>query len=205
MKHVRFQPWIGNNYQNGFHGLRTLVLGESHYESSNNINIDDSPNLTIECIQEQMDGSWSKAFWTKIAIALTGRKPTTEDKTQFWNSVAYYNYVQESAGFGPRVRPPDKSWENSRDPFVEVLAELKPNFIVALGYELWDRLPDLDEREGPRIENAPRTRTWIYPHTSGCALLYGIIHPSSAFSPLEWNKHFLKALEKAKGLNFVSI
>ena len=198
MKLVRFQPWVGKNCHVGFNGLRTLVLGESHYHSLNNPEINDSPNETIECIQEQVEGGWTKAFWTKIAIALTGRTPTTTDKEQFWDSVAFYNYVQESAGFGPRVRPSPKSWEMSKVPFEEVLEQLKPDFIVALGYRLWDMLPDLNGREGPKIESTPQPRTWIYPHSGGCALLFNVKHPSSGFSPPEWHKHILVAQEKAK-------
>jgi hypothetical protein len=200
MKHVKFQPWTGKNYRCGFNGLRTLVLGESHYESLNNSAINDSPDETVESIQEQVNGDWSKAFWTKIATALTGQKPTLDDKKQFWDSVAYYNYIQESAGFGPRVRPAAQSWEISKVPFKEVLEELKPDFIVALGYRLWDMLPDLDGHEGPKIESVPLPRTWIYPHSRGNALLFTIMHPSSGFSPPEWHKHILVAQGKAKDL-----
>jgi hypothetical protein len=83
MKHVKFLPWIGENYEDGFNGLRTLVLGESHYESLNNPSINDSLNETIECVKEQANGDWSKAFWTKIATALIGRKPTLDEKSSF--------------------------------------------------------------------------------------------------------------------------
>jgi hypothetical protein len=89
----------------------------------------------------------------------------------------------------------------SKVPFEEVLEELKPEFIVALGYRLWEMLPDLNGREGPKIEDAPQTRTWIYPHSGGSALLFNIKHPSSGFSSLEWNKYILIALEKAKAKN----
>ena len=201
MKHVKFLPWVGQNYQLGFNGIRTLVLGESHYESKNNPDISNSPNETIDCIQEQVDGDNTYAFWTKVATALTGLKPTVDDKRQFWNSVAYYNYVQESAGSGSRIEPAAKSWKMSEVPFVEVLEELKPNFIVALGYRMWDRLPNLNGHEGPKIETAPpQSGTWIYPHSDGCALLFNIMHPSSGFSPSEWHKHFLVAHQIAKNL-----
>lgn len=198
---IRFQPWIGKKYQSGFNGLRTLILGESHYHGNFNPDINNSPNLTIECIREQVDGDWTKAFWTKIVAAMTGRPPTLEDKQQFWSSVAFYNYVQESAGSGPRVRPAEESWKMSEAPFREMLDKLKPEFIVALGYRLWDMLPDLDRREGPKIESAPNPRTWIYPHSGGAALLFNIKHPSSGFSPLEWHAHIFVALEEAKGFH----
>ena len=31
MKHVKFRPWKGDNYENGFRGKKILVLGDSHY------------------------------------------------------------------------------------------------------------------------------------------------------------------------------
>lgn len=200
MKNVKFLPWVGQNYQAGFNGLRTLVLGESHYQWYNNLEINNQPNFTIECIQEQVDGDYTFAFWTKIATALIGRKPSLADKGIFWNSVAYYNYVQESAGFGPRVRPADESWEMSEVPFVEVLEELKPEFIIALGYRLWEMLPNLNGYEGPKIETSPQPRTWIYPYSSGRGLLFNIRHPSSGFSPTEWHGLISIAQEKAKAL-----
>jgi hypothetical protein len=200
MKHVKFLPWVGENYQNGLNGLRTLVLGESHYESSNNPDISNSPRETILCIEEQASGDWAKAFWTKTASALIGRRPTLEDKKLFWHSVAFYNYVQYSAGFGPRVRPPPESWEKSKLPFEEVLNELKPELIVALGYRLMAMLPDLNGHEGPTIDSAPQPRTWLYPHPLGRALVFNIRHPSSAFSPPSWYPLVLVAQDKAKEL-----
>lgn len=200
MKHVKFLPWVGKNYGRGFNGLRTLVLGESHYESANNPDISNSRSETVSCIEEQVSGDWTYAFWTKTASALLGRKPTLDDKKQFWHSVAYYNYVQESAGSGPRIMPAQKSWHMSELPFKEVLQELKPDFIVALGYRLWDMLPDLNGHEGPRIESAPQPRTWIYPHTNGCAFLFNIKHPSSGFSPTHWHDLILIAQENARAM-----
>lgn len=202
MKNVRFLPWVGKNYQAGLNGLRTLVLGESHYHGGVNPEINSRPNFTIECIQEQVDGEFTFAFWTKIATTMIGRKPTLEDKQQFWNSVAFYNYVQDSVGSGPRIAPQSESWEKSEVPFEEVLENLKPHFIVALGYRMWDRLPNLNGRDGPKIESAPPSSgTWIYPHSGGCAMLFNIQHPSSGFSCLAWHKHILAAQEKAKDLS----
>lgn len=197
MTTVRFRPWVGMNYAGGFKGLRTLVLGESHYESRNNPDISNSPNETIGSIQEQVDG-WTYAFWTKLTAAMIGRTPTLEDKGEFWHSVAYYNYVQESAGFGPRIMPAQQSWEMSKFPFQEVLHELRPEFVVALGHRLWERLPDLNRCEGPKIGSVPESRTWIYPHSEGSALLCNIRHPSSAFSPPEWHEYISAAHRKAQ-------
>ncbi|MGC9261252.1 MAG: hypothetical protein ACP5I8_14400 [Phycisphaerae bacterium] len=201
MNHIKFKPWVGKNYCDGFDGLRTLVLGESHYQWERNKPIDNQRRLTIECIEGQLNGDCTKAFWTKIAKAMTGKKALDlDDKNKFWHSIAYYNYVQESAGFGPRCRPPGESWRRSEMPFKDTLDFLKPQFIVALGYRLWKKLPS-SGYEGPGIENAKQTRTWVYPYAGGTALLYAIKHPSSAFSPQEWHNHIVAASRQARRLN----
>lgn len=32
MNKVKFLPWVGLNYSDGLNGVKTLVLGESHYQ-----------------------------------------------------------------------------------------------------------------------------------------------------------------------------
>lgn len=198
MKNVKFLPWVGRNYQAGFMGFRTMILGESHYESKNNPDISKSFNETIESVEEQASGDWSKAFWTKTAAAMIGKKPNKDSKRGFWDSVAFYNYVQEPAGGGPRICPANQSWEISATPFQEVLDEIKPEFIIALGYRLWGRLPDLKGQAGPEISRAPQPKTWIYPHTGGSAYVFNIQHPSSGFSPMFWHELICLAREKIK-------
>jgi len=199
MKHVKFLPWVGRNYAARFNGLRTLILGESHYQWEAGISIDDDRNCTIDRVEEQLEGC-TGAFWTKTASAVLGKKPTLDEKKHFWNSVAFYNYVQESAGFGPRIRPSAQSWEVSKVPFMEVLESLRPELIIALGYRLWEMLPDLDGYEGPRIETAPQKRTWVYPYSEGRTLLYTIRHPSSGFNYISWHQHIIQAAGLAKEL-----
>lgn len=70
MKHVFFRPWVGDNFSNG--GLwpkKILILGESHYQWDEEIPLTDK-NLTIQCVREQIDGGYTKAFWTNIVITL---------------------------------------------------------------------------------------------------------------------------------------
>ena len=31
MKYVKFTPWVGKNYEQGFRGKKILILGDSHY------------------------------------------------------------------------------------------------------------------------------------------------------------------------------
>ena len=116
MQHVFFKPWVGDNFPKG--GLRSkkiLILGESHYQWDEDIPL--TEDLTIQCVREQIDGCFTKAFWTNIVIALLNNRPSLEDKHRFWHSVAFYNYIQCSVGFGPRVQPSPKMWKKSQPAF----------------------------------------------------------------------------------------
>lgn len=192
-----FKPWIGDNYWSGRRfGKRVLVLGESHY------GWDLPPNWTIQCIKEQISGEGTYKFWTDIAIAFLNEHPSVEDKKAFWHSVAFYNYIQESVGDGPGIRPTEEMWENAREPFNEVLSKLCPQFIAVLGHELWDALP-ADGSEGPRARGARghNEPLWRYPHPEGEAWAFRLMHPSArkGFSAWEWHDPLMQALERAPG------
>ena len=77
----RFRPWIGENYQQSRWGKRVLVLGESHYQYDKNLPIDNYPDLTIDCVKEQIDGQYTYAFWTRIAVAFLN--PPSSSPSQF--------------------------------------------------------------------------------------------------------------------------
>ena len=193
MEHVYFMPWIGDNYWSARRfGKRVLVLGESHYEWEKDMPLL-PPNLTIQCIEEQLAGEEpSIAFWTKIAITFLNEHPSIEEKREFWHSVAFYNYIQESVGFGPRVRLTEEMWEKAREPFNEVLYELCPQFIAVLGYDdLWCNLLDNGSQGSTKSD-------WRYPHPEGEAWAFRMKHPSArGFSARKWHGPLIQALDRA--------
>lgn len=199
MSTVFFKPWIGADYESGWKGIRTLVLGESHYEWEEDKSL--TPTLTIGCIEEQIQGDYTKQFWTNIVVAFLGKRPTLEEKRSFWQSVAFYNYIQESVGFGARVRPNTERWRNAKKPFSEILAKLKPQFLVVMGKQVWYGLPDFDGYYGPSIEGAPTPKTWIYPlsETETC-LTFPLRHPSAGFSGRTLHPFLIEAHSVAASL-----
>jgi len=59
-KNVFFIPYIGDKYEQGYHGKKVLVLGESHYcvDEEGNTNIEDYPeweSLTNEVVESFKD------------------------------------------------------------------------------------------------------------------------------------------------------
>lgn len=197
MKHVLFKPWIGSRFQEAPLGARVLILGESHYDWEAGKSINADPNLTNVLIQEQIDGDYSKAFWTHIAATFLNHKPTLDEKGVFWHSVAFYNYVQSSAGFGPRVAPSLDQWGNSEAAFFEVLEALQPKLLVALGYRLWEQLPNSSCEGAEKIPGAEHVNTCRYRFPGGSCLAISLKHPSSGFSSTEWHVAVSNAIKIA--------
>lgn len=197
MSEIYFNPWIGTQYQSSWNGVRTLVLGESHYEWEENQKL--TPSLTIDCIEDQVSGSYTKQFWTNIVVAFLGHLPTLEEKRTFWQSVAFYNYIQETVGFGSRVRPTAAMWTKAEAPYSEVLELVRPQLMIVMGKTLWNSIPDLNGEYGPRIEGAPTPTTWIYPISkSENCLAFSLRHPSAGFSGRGLHPFVLKAHHAAK-------
>ena len=100
------------------------------------------------------------------------------DRAEFWNSIAFYNYVQEPLD-DVRVRPTKEMWEMAREPFKEVLELLKPTHLLVLGGGLWDNLP-LEDGRGPDLVVGDEIReTCIYSYQGGHLIATWVYHPSS--------------------------
>ncbi len=146
-----FHPWVGRNYNKGLSGKRVLVLGESHYDwDSRNKETDPiDQSLSVWCVAEQVVTDFRSRFYTSVAKAFVGEYPTSKQRGSFWNSVAFYNYVQEIVGMGPRIRPTHEMWKASQPVFLRVLSVLKPDIVFVFGKGMWSELPleDIAEHE----------------------------------------------------------
>ena len=133
---VRFAPWVGAHYERGIHGLRILVVCESHYGAKEH----ERPTATPEVLKALALGQKhpqataklrQHAHFTKImASILNARKHFSKaDRSEFWHSVAYYNFIQD---FLPSIRkaPSRALWEKGERSFTEVLEVLAPELIV---------------------------------------------------------------------------
>jgi hypothetical protein len=151
---ARWEPWVGHDYENnGIDGRRLLIIGESHYVGSRQefAEIRASRTFTQEVVERQWTtASWS--YFTKIAKAVTGEEEP--DKRTFWNKVAFYNYVQDIVGTGPRERPTKRLWKEAADILPSVIDELRPHYILATGKGLWNQLPiDWETAEPLNVRN----------------------------------------------------
>jgi hypothetical protein len=140
MSKIHFKPWVGQDYFDaGLYGLRILVVGESHYGSG-----DQNPSFTRTVVKKWGQDN-RRSFFTVVAKLLLGHgrgvKVRTVQRKQFWEKIAFYNYVQEFVGPRPRMRPTPAMWKRSEKAYHQVLCDLKPDLVVVLGKQLAKYLP----------------------------------------------------------------
>jgi hypothetical protein len=205
---VRFQPWQGKRYRTGIAGKRILVLGESHYHSC------DTPGDSCNGLSsEEQDArhqrlTMSEVEWWKdhphsTPLSTAIPKLFEMNKSEFWERVAFYNYVQTFSS-AARVRPSTEAWGDdiAVESFQEVLDALEPDRILVLGKDLWRSLPSDEkllacrpraEEDLPLLEkignhNAVDQIAYWYGSRSGhFALAMPIFHPASwGFRAAEW-------------------
>jgi uracil-DNA glycosylase len=68
----------------------------------------------------------------------------------FWQRVAFYNYVQVKVGTDARERPSPEMWAAAKPLFQNLLASFKPDCVLVLGKAAWSNMPDPD-----KASNAP--------------------------------------------------
>lgn len=141
-----FRPWIGEKYdtEGVKGGIQLLILGESHYGTS-------GPNdstFTRRVVAKYGQDDERHAFFTKTAklvLGLTrGDHLSDEKQRQFWDRVAFYNYVQEYAGETPDGTVISEMWEEAEKPFLTVLRQLDPDALLILGKGLSKHVPGVD-------------------------------------------------------------
>jgi hypothetical protein len=196
MPRLFFKPWVGRHYgEGGLFGQHIFILGEAHYQWKRSIQL--TPQLTRDCVRAQISDAETKQFWTNIAIAFLGQRPSLRDKQRFWHAVAFSNLIQDNVGFGPRIAPTEEMWAEGRLLFRHFVARYKPDVMAVLGYRLWEHLPDEWGKKGPQLSGTLYNDTWIYPYANGTALAFPLRHPSAGFSGLVWHRVVKQALALA--------
>lgn len=187
-----YTPWKGNAYCSA--SPKLLILGESHYGKGA-----DCGDATVQLTQQYVVGKMNHQFWTNTMNAVEGTPGSIDQRAAFWHSVAFYNFVQQSAGATAGIAPTKDMFEASIGAFFTVLGDLKPQAILVLSTRLWNNLPGSGDQshEGPPLQHAGKTRrTWVYGYASGQALATWVPHPSRHFSWVRWHP-WIEALKKA--------
>lgn len=189
---VNFQPWVGPEFEMQNSRPRLLILGESHYDDS-----EPSPDdylFTNSVMYSLFDRNCNDQFFTNIVATCLGEVPESEIKRRFWDSVAFYNYVQEFTP-GPRQRPPYEAWARSHSAFRNVLLAIKPELILILGKQNCDRIVAADQ-EGEKLQTGPeefRDTWWYETGPRSRALAFHVLHPSFGYSWRKFHPLFAEA------------
>jgi hypothetical protein len=131
----RFNPWPGSLYGTSasVYPFRLLVIAESMYDKKGTLNADSIIQMIRLSIRREKG---SHAFYERLRRVFSDEP----DRSRFWDSIVFHNYVQVPVGTRPRQRPTDEDWETSKEPFRQVLVTFKPEAAVVTGHELWRNL-----------------------------------------------------------------
>lgn len=190
-----FLPWVGNHYASGINGQRLLVLGESHYsEDARNA----YPRLTRDIV-ERVVGGERFPFFTRLGSVI---QTSTKTTTFSWQTVLFYNFIQQLVGAHARDRPTEAMWASGFEPLTTVLAEHRPSAVLVAGVGTWGGLSRYfpadaqsratasgeDVRVWKFVGQAPMVATWID-------------HPASfGFRTEEWTERVSRLFTEASHL-----
>lgn len=192
MEHVNFLPWEGKYYQQGFHGKRILVLGDSHYCDKE---LADDGQCHPECQRSKMKegchsftsdvmlqylfeyrGEQSLQCFLCFERAINGREINQAEKEEFWNSVIFYNFFQNSQ------KEPGCEINVTEDPeiaFKEILEKYMPDLIIIWGCRLYNYLPDWDGEHSIIYDGkGNKTDIWNYKINGKIIPAMKVHHPS---------------------------
>jgi hypothetical protein len=124
MEHT-VQP--GSFYEKGVDGLRTMVIGHSHYIWDGEV---DRKNLTQEVLDRVRLGSERLRFFTSVARAF-GHEPEA-----FFDKVAFFNFI-------PTVVASQNDWgtdeqiQHGLDRTARLLSQFAPDVAIAFSSKIW--------------------------------------------------------------------
>lgn len=196
---VALRPWVGPNYGDGsMWRMPLLVLGDSHYDCGEALH----RNFTAE---KTLQHRCTLPFWRSITRSFLNKEDiTNEDSKAFWDSIAFYNFVQESVGPDASYKPTKEMYANAIPSFREVLEVLKPRCIIVVCIRTWNSLPEGSEHEmkGEDIAIEDQARaTWLYSIGDGkFASTSRVPHPSmrQKWDFRVWHPWIMSAIESAR-------
>jgi hypothetical protein len=178
-----FYPWKGLDYEAGYAGIRTLILGESNYPGG---------NLTREifeeqyarwkqtwfngCILEYLDGKSGYRFWRTWLRAFLGHVPMAEEPAALLSRISFYNFGDIMLP-QPRMPIPEEVIPEAAAKFRRVFKTLQPQLMVTLCYRLYEH-KDCLPSDGEAMDNIEGYKTWRCQIESGTCQVLSLPHPS---------------------------
>lgn len=193
-----FKPWIGKSYGRfktlSKKNIKLLIIGESHYGDA-----DDNKNFTGFVINKHIKSTLEKGsgigYFSKIYNFFNYIYPIKQE--QFWNSVAFYDYVQSWVE-NKRIRPTAEQFKESANLFMGLLSELKPDVVIFTGKQLWYNTPNDNYTQTEHTPGEWEFRQGFYQISAKKIWVTFFYHPSSSkFNHEIHKKHLLQFMKKA--------
>jgi len=202
-KKVKLHPWVGENYLNA--KPRILILGLSMYNEQGEFERGSVKSM----IQSIRDETWTYSFFTKIGHAFSNENHWDENgdgsddyylnKNEFWNYVAFYEYLQHVFNH-PKESIDPIHYENAKEPFIEIVKILSPDIILTMGFGTCDNLPQDGEYVDTYKHKGLLMEVWKYTYQNKKSYVCRIQHPSSVgFKTWDWGELFTKFLNDFHG------
>ena len=111
-----------------------------------------------------------------------GRRYWEIPRREFWDSVAFYNYVQEPVATSAGVAPTPAMYRQSDIAFSAVISDLAPTHILVVSRRLWESMVQSENANTTELAGQVRDiRTYQQ------SLATWIPHPSRFFSVKKWH------------------
>ena len=189
LQHVYTQPFIGNYYF--AKKPRILIVGHNHYCA--NPEEEFVPEITLDVLSRYLkarhDGSPIESdvhsfLSFEKAMIRGGDNVSPDESLSFWNSVAFYNYVQYPNTTEDKIKVMiSQQYKDSYDGFFEILRFLKPDYVIAWGKQNYERMPPISFSN---LDFEGQYACTYHLEDGYNVKVLGIQHPSVAFSPSVW-------------------
>lgn len=138
VKQLTWLPWVGDNYSSA--NRRILIVAESHY-----CNTEDSikraediremikdRDYTREVVQEcPIDQDWFNSMFDNLHKTFFLNE--SFDSSAFWESIAFYNFVQRPMDYSIKERPNENDFYQGWSVFLSIIDILKPTDCIFVG------------------------------------------------------------------------
>lgn len=187
---MTFQPWIGGNFEEGIAGKRVMAVGESYYREKG---WTDDPSTyedaTAIAVRKYMEG-WKQptfdSFTQIIEDPFTGTRPSPDTRREIWDSLIYFNFIQDGFRNGPSDSSPiPNGWlKKGKRNLIEMLDKYDPEVTVMFSYQIWKHYApwkgnSYSDEYTEYILEKSTVSTFFLNDTSGKQhLVVGIYHPS---------------------------
>jgi|GEM_PF-2542880 len=195
---VRIFPWVGSLYgkQGNVFRQRTLILGGSQYSPGyENFHTEEGQpewqDFTKDVVDYYFDdsisGKW-KGTYTKFINSIFGGQSDYEQQGRFFDSIVFYNYLQEIAGASASEAGNfDYHAPCHFSAFLEILETYRPEVVISWGSKVWNALPNdwchgpAEVRDGITVGTETSQKIYDYPYRDTVIRLVGVHHPSIGY------------------------